>query len=73
MALNPTDWCHIDFVPCKGAIVGCDYPAIVEAVGPRVKKTFRKDRVPGLLHGGNAAPPDGAHLLNMGVPRETYK
>lgn len=60
MALNPTDWRHIDFVPCNGAIVGCDYAGIVEAVGPRVKKAFKKgDRVAGFVHGSNAARPNG--------------
>jgi NADPH:quinone reductase-like Zn-dependent oxidoreductase len=60
VALNPTDWRHIDFVPCKGATVGCDYSGIVEAVGPNVRKTFKKgDRVAGFLHGSNAVRPNG--------------
>ena len=60
MALNPTDWRHIDFVPCKGAIVGCDYSGIVEAVGPRVKKSFKKgDRVAGFVHGSDVVRPSG--------------
>ncbi|KAI9926949.1 hypothetical protein ASPWEDRAFT_294261 [Aspergillus wentii DTO 134E9] len=60
VALNPTDWRHIDFVPCNGATVGCDYAGIVEAVGPQVTKPFKKgDRVAGFVHGSNAARPDG--------------
>ncbi|KAJ5348708.1 hypothetical protein MYU51_006865 [Penicillium brevicompactum] len=60
VALNPTDWRHIDFVPCKGAIVGCDYSGIVEAVGPRVQKTFKKgDRVAGFVHGSDVVRPNG--------------
>ncbi|CAG7921839.1 unnamed protein product [Penicillium olsonii] len=60
VALNPTDWRHIDFVPCKGAIVGCDYSGIVEAVGPRVKKSFKKgDRVAGFVHGSDVVRPSG--------------
>ncbi|KAJ5482158.1 hypothetical protein N7475_000970 [Penicillium sp. IBT 31633x] len=60
VALNPTDWRHIDFVPCSGATVGCDYSGIVEAVGPRVKKAFKKgDRVAGFVHGSNAARLNG--------------
>ncbi|KAJ5175573.1 uncharacterized protein N7482_001450 [Penicillium canariense] len=60
VALNPTDWRHIDFVPCNGAIVGCDYAGVVEAVGPRVKKPFQKgDRVAGFVHGSNAVRPNG--------------
>jgi NADPH:quinone reductase-like Zn-dependent oxidoreductase len=60
VALNPTDWRHIDFVPCTGATVGCDYSGIVEAVGPRVKKAFKKgDRVAGFVHGSNAVRHNG--------------
>ncbi|CAG8214644.1 unnamed protein product [Penicillium olsonii] len=60
VALNPTDWRHIDFVPCKGAIVGCDYSGIVEAVGPRVNKSFKKgDRVAGFVHGSDVVRPSG--------------
>ncbi|KAF3385077.1 Protein TOXD [Penicillium rolfsii] len=60
VALNPTDWRHIDFVSCNGATVGCDYAGIVEAVGPAVKKTFKKgDRVAGFVHGCNAVRPNG--------------
>ena len=60
VALNPTDWRHIDFVPCTGATVGCDYSGIVEAVGPRVKKAFKKgDRVAGFVHGSNAVRNNG--------------
>ncbi|KAJ5494351.1 Polyketide synthase enoylreductase [Penicillium fimorum] len=60
VALNPTDWRHIDFVPCTGATVGCDYSGIVEAVGPSVKKPFKKgDRVAGFVHGSNAVRHNG--------------
>ncbi|KAJ6190549.1 hypothetical protein N7519_000570 [Penicillium mononematosum] len=60
VALNPTDWRHIDFVPCTGATVGCDYSGIVEAVGPRVKRAFKKgDRVAGFVHGSNAVRNNG--------------
>jgi NADPH:quinone reductase-like Zn-dependent oxidoreductase len=52
VALNPTDWKHIDFVPTIGALVGCDYAGIVEEVGPGVTKSFKKgDRVAGFMHG----------------------
>lgn len=32
VALNPTDWKHIDFMATKNALVGCDYAGIVEKV-----------------------------------------
>lgn len=61
VALNPTDWKHIDMAgPPVGARVGCDYAGIVEQVGPRVTKAFAKgDRICGLVHGSNKVQPDG--------------
>ncbi|KGO38228.1 Alcohol dehydrogenase superfamily, zinc-type [Penicillium expansum] len=62
VALNPTDWKHIDFLAPPGVLVGCDYAGIVEDVGKDVKKSFKKgDRVCGFVHGSNAVQPeDGA-------------
>ncbi|KAI2897944.1 hypothetical protein CBS63078_7789 [Aspergillus niger] len=61
VALNPTDWRHIDFVPSNGCIVGCDFAGIVEEIGPKVTKYQKGDRVLGLTHGCNAVEPeDGA-------------
>jgi len=55
VALNPTDWKHIDFLAEPGARVGCDYAGIVEEVGSAVTKPFKKgDRVAGGCHGVNA-------------------
>ncbi|KAJ5979750.1 hypothetical protein N7481_007048 [Penicillium waksmanii] len=60
VALNPTDWRHIDYVSCNGATVGCDYAGVVEAVGSKVTKPFQKgDRVAGFVHGSNAVRPNG--------------
>lgn len=40
--------------------MGCDYSGIVEAVGPLVKKPFKKgDRVAGFVHGSNAVRHNG--------------
>ncbi len=57
VAVNPTDWKHIDhFVKEAGPLVGCDYAGIVEQVGPNVTKQFAKgDRVCGMAHGGNVS------------------
>ena len=62
VALNPTDWKHIDYIPTKGAGSGIDYAGTVEEVGPGVRKSFKKgDRVFGCSHGGNTThPEDGA-------------
>lgn len=71
VALNPTDWKHIDFLAPRGVIVGCDYAGIVEEVGPKVKKQFKKgDRICGFVHGCNSVQPeDGAfaeHIVAKG-------
>jgi len=62
VALNPTDWKHIDYLPSKGALVGCDFSGIVEEVGSGVTKSFKKDdKVSGFVHGSNAVEhEDGA-------------
>lgn len=53
VALNPTDWKHIDFIADAGAIIGCDYAGVVEEVGDEVTNGLRKgDRVAGFTHGG---------------------
>jgi NADPH:quinone reductase-like Zn-dependent oxidoreductase len=55
VALNPTDWKHIDFMASPGARLGCDYSGVVEEVGKAVTKDFKKgDRVAGICHGANA-------------------
>ncbi|GLA72630.1 hypothetical protein AtubIFM55763_003512 [Aspergillus tubingensis] len=60
VALNPTDWKHVDFDTCTGTIVGCDYAGVVEAIGPRVRKLWKKgDRVAGFVHGCNVKQTHG--------------
>ncbi|KAI9369693.1 chaperonin 10-like protein [Aspergillus egyptiacus] len=59
VALNPTDWKHIAYLAPVGVTVGCDYAGIVEAVGPNVRRPFKKgDRVCGFAHGCNAVQPE---------------
>ncbi|KAH8754269.1 chaperonin 10-like protein [Hyaloscypha finlandica] len=54
VALNPTDWKHLDFLTGKGVLLGCDYAGVVEEVGSKVSKPFKKgDRISGFCHGGN--------------------
>lgn len=65
VALNPTDWKHIDYLPSPGARVGCDYSGIVEEVGSKVTKPFKKgDRVAGFVHGSNAVNHDDGSFGN---------
>ncbi|KAK4176645.1 putative zinc-binding oxidoreductase ToxD [Triangularia setosa] len=66
VALNPTDWKHIDGInlgPNQSSVigtrVGCDYAGIVEQVGPKVTKPFKKgDLICGPAHGSNAIQPE---------------
>ncbi|KAM0221469.1 hypothetical protein ACHAQD_005381 [Fusarium lateritium] len=55
VGVNPTDWKHIDFgVADTGSRAGCDYAGIVEEVGSKVTKPFKKgDRISGVVHGGD--------------------
>lgn len=56
VALNPTDWKHVDYLANPGATVGCDYAGVVEEVGSAVTKKFSKgDRIAGFSHGVNSA------------------
>lgn len=55
VALNPTDWKHIDFLSSPDATVGCDFAGVVEEVGSKVEKKWNKgDRIAGFTHGVNA-------------------
>lgn len=61
VALNPTDWKHIEFVAAEalGSLVGCDYSGVVEEVGKNVVKSFKKgDRIYGFAHGSNLVQPE---------------
>ncbi|KZF19813.1 oxidoreductase-like protein [Xylona heveae TC161] len=59
VALNPTDWKSIDFVGTEGAVSGCDYSGVVQAVGSDVKNGIRAgDRVAGWAHGCHAEKPE---------------
>lgn len=55
VAINPTDWKHVeaaDKAGCVGIWVGCDYAGVVEEVGPGVSKDFKKgDRICGPVNG----------------------
>ncbi|KAH7142759.1 chaperonin 10-like protein [Dactylonectria estremocensis] len=60
VALNPTDWRHIEYRRAKDdCILGCDYAGVVEAVGSAVDKTWKRgDRIFGCAHGANLTNPD---------------
>ena len=55
VALNPTDWKHIDHLATPGSLVGCDYSGTVEAIGKGVEKSWKKDdRICGMAHGADS-------------------
>lgn len=46
-------------MPCPGHTVGCDFAGVVEEVGPKVTKNWKKgDRIAGMTHGVNPKEPD---------------
>ncbi|KIV77459.1 hypothetical protein PV11_09252 [Exophiala sideris] len=54
VALNPTDWKHIDKMNHKGALSGCDYAGVVAETGTGYSKPWKVgDRICGFTHGGN--------------------
>ncbi|OQU93794.1 Alcohol dehydrogenase GroES-like domain-containing protein [Cladophialophora immunda] len=62
VALNPTDWKHIDWHNRPNLLCGCDYAGTVAAVGSKCSTSWAEgDRVCGMAHGGNKSQPeDGA-------------
>jgi NADPH:quinone reductase-like Zn-dependent oxidoreductase len=53
VALNPTDWKHIDFIAADaGSRCGCDFAGTVLEVGSKVTKFKKGDRISGMVHGG---------------------
>lgn len=53
VALNPTDFKHLDAISPPHSIIGCDYAGVVHEVGSAVKgKWSIGDRVAGAVHGG---------------------
>ncbi|KAI0901498.1 oxidoreductase-like protein [Annulohypoxylon nitens] len=69
VALNPTDWKHIDKYGPPGCTIGCDYAGIVEEIGPDVTKPIKVgDKIAGMVHGGNTnRPEEGAFAEHIVV------
>ena len=54
VALNPTDYKHVDNILTPIATVGCDYAGTVVKVGSKVTKSFKLgDRACSAVHGSN--------------------
>lgn len=69
VALNPTDWKHIDEANTKGCLVGCDFAGVVAQVGSGYTKDWKVgDRICGFSHGGNELESeDGAFAERVAV------
>ncbi|OQE19827.1 hypothetical protein PENSTE_c014G00107 [Penicillium steckii] len=53
VALNPTDFKHVDVVSPRGSIIGCDFSGIVAKVGNKSSQKWTVgDRIAGMVHGG---------------------
>lgn len=53
VALNPTDFKHVDMISPSHSIIGCDYAGVVDKVGDAAKTRWKVgDRVAGTVHGG---------------------
>lgn len=68
VALNPTDFKHIDVVSPRGAIIGCDYAGTVAKVGSKATGDWEVGvRVAGTVHGG-LYPDRGAFAEYLKIP-----
>ncbi|KIW21320.1 hypothetical protein PV08_01900 [Exophiala spinifera] len=69
VALNPTDWKHIDYENSKNCLSGCDYAGIVAETGTGYSKDWKVgDRICGFVFGGNVLQPeDGAFAERIAV------
>ncbi|KAE8391157.1 chaperonin 10-like protein [Aspergillus alliaceus] len=57
VALNPTDWKHIDLVAPPGTTIGCDFAGI----GSNVETEWKRgDRIAGFTYGGSEVQPEPA-------------
>jgi NADPH:quinone reductase-like Zn-dependent oxidoreductase len=55
VALNPTDWKHIDYINTKGGLSGCDYAGVVTETGSGYDTAWKVgDRIAGFCHGANS-------------------
>ncbi|KAG8835646.1 hypothetical protein FRC18_000195 [Serendipita sp. 400] len=60
VALNPTDWKHIDFLLKPGQSVGCDFAGDIAAIGKNVTGWKVGDPVGGFVRGGFVVNDNGA-------------
>ena len=70
VALNPTDYSHIDDEGVPGTLAGCDYAGYVENVGRAVTVDLKPgDRVYGGVHGSNVYRPENGTFAEFIVAK----
>ncbi|KAJ5731440.1 alcohol dehydrogenase [Penicillium malachiteum] len=70
VAINPTDWKHIDYGAADiGCRVGVDYAGIVEEVGSKVTNFFKGDRITDWTHGQNRADHESGAFAEYAVAK----
>lgn len=69
IALNPTDWKHIDFLNTKDCLLGCDFAGVVAETGTGYSKSWAVgDHICGFASGGNMlCAEDGAFAERIAV------
>lgn len=68
VALNPTDFKHVDILSPRGVIIGCDYSGTVAKIGPKAPGNWViGDRVAGVVHGG-LFPDRGSFAEYLKIP-----
>lgn len=68
VALNPTDFKHVDVVSPRGVIIGCDYSGTVAKVGSKAPGAWEVgERVAGWVHGG-LYPDRGSFAEYLKIP-----
>ncbi|WPG99979.1 chaperonin 10-like protein [Acrodontium crateriforme] len=71
VALNPTDWKHINGNrAAPGGIAGCDFSGTVVEVGSGVTKSLKPgDRIAGTTHGANFSQPEDGCFAEYAVAK----
>ncbi|GIZ38404.1 hypothetical protein CKM354_000182100 [Cercospora kikuchii] len=71
IALNPTDWKHINGKrAADNGLSGCDFSGTVVEVGSDVTKQFQVgDRIAGTTHGANASQPEDGCFAEYAVAK----
>lgn len=72
VALNPTDWKHVDYRNTAQCLSGCDYAGVVKETGEGYTKDWKVgDRIAGFSHGGNELEHEDGAFAEVGASSKT--